>query len=329
MNRLGLKIFCLVASIVIWALVAQTTDVEKSVNLPLRVTGLAPSLTVEGSFLPEKVAVRLHGSKLRLFTHKFLNRYLGEVLVNLADQPANVAFSYELARSDVFSELEVISITPPVRLRLHIDNIVSRTLFIKLETDGALPEGIAFLVEPSVFPDSVRVTGASHFFADDSVVPTLRVNLDQLKESQDFPLALISPSEFLTMERSEVSASFKVASIEDRTLANISVIPLVDSGQGEVGISPPVVDVMVRGVADSVRALDRSRFLVTLSVGSLPEGIYTLPGEVEYPSWLTLIGLDPPEFQVIVGNPAQGVPADSTAGPVPDSESPGEGGRLD
>lgn len=329
MNRLGLKIFCLVASIIIWALVAQTTDVEQSVNLPLRVAGLDPSLTVEGSVLPEKVAVRLHGSKLKLFTHKFLNRYLGEVLVNLADQPANVAFSYELARSDVFSELEVISITPPVRLRLHIDNIESRTLFIQLETDGSLPRGNAFLVEPSVFPDSVRVTGPSHFFQDDSVVPTLRVNLDQLEESQDFPLALVSPSEFLKLERSEVSASFKVASIEDRTLANIPVIPLVDSGQVEVGVSPPVVDVMVRGVADSVQALDRSRFLVTLSVGSLPEGIYNLPGEVEYPSWLTLIGLDPPEFQVIVGNPTPEVQADSTAVPIADPDSSGEGGGLD
>lgn len=329
MNRLGLKIFCLIASIIIWALVAQTTDVEQSVNLPLRVTGLDPSLTVEGSVLPEKVAVRLHGSKLKLFTHKFLNRYLGEVLVNLADQPANVAFSYELARSDVFSELEVISITPPVRLRLHIDNIESRTLFIQLETDGALPQGTAFLVEPSVFPDSVRVTGPSHFFADVSVVPTRRVNLDQLKESQDFPLALVSPSEFLKLERSEVSATFKVANIIDRTLTNINVIPLVDFGQLEVGVSPPLVDIMVRGVADSIQALDHSRFLVTLPVGSLPEGAYTLTGEVAYPPWLTLIGLDPPEFQVIVGNPAPEVPVDSTAVPVPDSDSSGEGGGLD
>jgi YbbR domain-containing protein len=134
-------------------------------------------------------------------------------------------------------------------------------------------------------------------------VHTLRVNLDKMKESQDFPLSLSSPHEFLHLEQSEVSASFRVAPLQDRTLANIPVIPLVDAGQPEVGVSPPVVDLMVRGVADSVQALDRSRFLVTVPVGSLAEGVYQLAGQVDYPPWLTLIGMNPEEFQVIVGNP--------------------------
>lgn len=313
MNRLGLKIFCLVASIVIWGVVAATSDVEQSIHLPLRITGLDPSLTVEGSVLPNKVLVKLQGRKWKMFKHKYLNSYLGEVLVNLADQPADATFSYELARSDVFSELDVVSITPPVRLRLHVDQVESRNLFVRLETDGTLPQGKAFLVAPSVFPDSVRVTGPRHLFEDGGVVPTVRVKLGQVKASQDFPLALISPSEFLKLERSEVSASFKVADIEDRTLTNISVIPLVDFGQLEVGVLPPVVDVMVRGVADSIRALNSSRFLVTLPVGSLPEGIYTLAGEVEYPPWVTLIVLNPPEFQVTVGNPASDAGPDTSA----------------
>ena len=69
---------------------------------------------------------------------------------------------------------------------------------------------------------------------------------------------------------------------------------MVDAGQPEVGVSPPVVDVMVRGVADSVRSLDRSRFLVTVPVGSLAEGVYVLPAQVEYPPWLTLIATPSP-----------------------------------
>ena len=69
-------------------------------------------------------------------------------------------------------------------------------------------------------------------------------------------------------------------------------------------VSPPVVDVMVRGVADSVRALNANRFLVTVPVGDLEEGIYQLQGQVDNPAWLEVIGLDPSEFQVIVGHPS-------------------------
>ena len=38
-------------------------------------------------------------------------------------------------------------------------------------------------------------------------------------------------------------------------------------------------------------------------VGDLPEGIYSMPGQVDYPAWMTLIGITPNSFQVIVGNP--------------------------
>lgn len=326
MNRLGLKIFCLVAAVVIWVQVAATSVVEQSANLPLRVTGLSQGLTVEGSTLPAKVAVRLQGSKLRLLANKYFNRYLGEVRIDLANQPVGPAFSYEVGRGHVFTDLTVVNIFPPVRLRLQVDRVASRNMAVRLETDGALPEGKAFLVPPVVKPDSVLVTGPSRFFQPEMVVPTLRVNLERLKDSQDFPLGLTPPHEFLHLERNEVSASFRIAPLLDRTLANIPVIALVDLGRPEVGISPPVVDVMVRGVADSVRALDRGRLLVTVPVGDLAEGIYVLPGQVEPPSWLKVIALKPKEFQVIVGHPS--VPVDTTTSPADrlSPRTPGGGG---
>jgi hypothetical protein len=294
---------CLAAAIIIWVQVAATSVVEQSARLPLRVTGLTEGLTVEGSELPAKVSVRLEGSKLRLLAHKYLNRYLGEVRVNLADRTPGPAFSYEVNPGDVFTDLTVMSVFPRVRLRLQVDRMAQRYLPVSLQTDGSLPTGLDYLEPPSVSPDSILVRGASRFLLEGLEVPTLRVNLDRLKESSVFPLSLASPGPFLHLGMDEVSASFKIAALEDRTLANIPVIPLVDAGQPEVGVSPPVVDVMVRGVADSVQSLDRSRFLVTVPVGSLPEGVYLLSGQIEHPPWLTLIGMNPSEFQVIVGNP--------------------------
>lgn len=319
MNRLGLKIFCLAASIIIWVIVAYDSDVEQNAELPLRIVELDKSLTYAGSELVDEVSVRLKGKKIEFFKNRYFKGYLGEVRINLSGQEPGPKFSREVVMGDVFvTDLTLISIIRPPKLRLHIDRVETKKMPVRLETDGSLPVGTDFLVKPTVSPDSILVTGASRYFEDDGVVPTLRVNLDKLKESQEFPLALITPHEYLHLARSEVSATFKLAQIVNRTLANIKVIPLVDAGQFEVGVSPPVVDVMVRGVADSVQALDRSRVMVTLPVGSLPEGKYVLSGEVDYPPWLDLIGLDPPRFQVIVGNPT--APTDTSV--VPGSQTP-------
>ncbi len=304
MNRLGLKIICLVASVIIWIQVAAHSTVEQNTTLPLVVTGLGENLTLEGSVLPRDVSVRLQGGKLRLVLHNLFNRYLGEVRVSLWDRGPGSEFSYEIMVADVFSDMKVVSVQPPVRLRLQIDTQDFKLLPVRQKLLGSLRPGIAFLEPPQVKPDSVLVSGPGRLFVDGLQVEAESVELSKLKESQRVNLRLFPPGEFLHLATTHVGIDFQIAPLEDRTLANIPVIPLVDSGSPQVGISPPVVDVMVRGVADSVRALTANRFLVTVPVGNLAEGVYYLEGQVEKPNWLEVIGLDPPGFQVIVGFPS-------------------------
>ena len=166
-----------------------------------------------------------------------------------------------------------------------------------------LRDGYDFLQAPKLLPDSVLVSGPSRFFLTHPVVEAEPVDFSKLKESERLTVRLIQPGGFLHLATRQVSLDCMVAPLEDRTLANIPVIPLVDVGRPPVGVSPPVVDVMVRGVADSVRALTAHRFLVTVPVGDLDEGIYELKGQVDKPDWLEVVGLDPPSFQVIVGSP--------------------------
>ncbi len=303
MNRIGLKIACLVASVIIWVQVASHSTVEQNANLPLVVTGLGDNLTFEGSQLPREVTVRLQGSKLRLLMHNYFNQKVGEVRVNLWDQQPGPEFSYEVVSSDIYSDLKVLGIHPPVRLRIHIDTQEFKLLPVVQDNTSELRAGLAFLEPPKLLPDSVLVSGPSRFFLEHTVVQAQPVDFSKLKQSERLSVRLIQPGQFLHLATSQVSLDCLVAEIEDRTLANIPVVPLVDAGRPPVGVSPPVVDVMVRGVADSVLALTTNRFLVTVSVGNLDEGIYQLTGQVDKPDWLEVIGLDPPEFQVIVGSP--------------------------
>jgi YbbR domain-containing protein len=323
MNRLGLKIICVLIAVVIWLQVASSFVVEQSTHLPLRVLGLADELTIAGSVLPEDVKVRVRGSKLALMKHNYFNEFLGEVRVDLGGRVASAPFYYELTGKDVSSDLKVVSINPPVRLWLYIDDLVSQKVGVELITAGSLPEGRAFLADPIISPDSLMVTGPKRVFPENAILRTETVDLAQIESRQTISVAVAPLDDLLNIEATNVRASFPVALLEDRTLANIPVVALVDAGTPDVVISPPVVDVMVRGVADSVQALRDSRFLVTVPVGDREEGVYSLSGQVDAPPWLTVIGFDPPRLQVIVGNP---VFSDSL---TENREVEGTGGRTE
>jgi len=113
----------------------------------------------------------------------------------------------------------------------------------------------------------------------------------------------LSLGEFLRPALGEIEVSFRVGRLERRTLANIPVVPLVDAGRPEVGISPPVADVTVEGLADSLRILTRDRISVVVSADTLEIGLHRRAGQVVGPDWLTFSEANPSEFQVIVGNP--------------------------
>ena len=122
MNRLGLKISCLLAAGLIWIQVAATSVVESVADLPLRVTGLSEGFTIAGSELPQRVPVRLRGSKLGLMAHKYFRTYAGELRVNLADREPGPAFSLQLSVDNVYTESEVLRLDRDTRIRLHIDD---------------------------------------------------------------------------------------------------------------------------------------------------------------------------------------------------------------
>ncbi|MFT5232912.1 MAG: YbbR domain-containing protein [Candidatus Krumholzibacteriia bacterium] len=315
MNRLGLKISCFVVSVIIWVQVASISSVEVVTNLPLRLSGLSDGLTAANSEIPSKVKVRLQGSKLRLLTHEYFNRFIGEVRVDLTGHVPGPEFSYELGTNDVFTDLVVQGIQPPVRLRIKVDELWTRKLPVQLNMIGELSGEVAFLVAPVVKPDSVWVTGPARFFPASGVLTTREIDLARKRESGQVQALLVTPDDQLSLGVAEVAVDLLLAPVIERTLANILVIALVDAGRPEVGVSPPVVDVMVRGVADSVRTLLSSQVQVTVAVGSLERGDHILTGQVSLPPWAELIGMDPKRVRVVVG----GVDTTKTITPLQDA----------
>lgn len=314
MNRLGLKIGCLVAAIVIWIQVASIATVEQTTRLPLRVTGLEEGFTVAGSVLPAEVAVRLSGSKLLLLAHRYLNRPIGEVRVDLAERTPGRAFTYVLERANVVTDLDVESIVDPGRLTIRIDGQLTRRMPVSLSTEGQLAAGYGYLKRPVVTPDTITVTGPSRYFPDDQRLRTAPLDLSRLTGPGQAALRVLPPDDHLQLSIAEVTVDYGVGQLAERTLADIPIEVVAQPPGLEVGVSPARADVMVRGVADSLRVLQRSRLRITIEAADLEPGEHMLSAHVDAPDWITVIGLDPALFQVIVGARAGPPVARSGAG---------------
>lgn len=301
MNRLGLKVACLVVAIVIWIQMASTATVEQTARLPLRIGGLPEGRTVAGSVLPSEVAVRLRGSKLRLLAHRYLHRPVGEVILDLSERQPGRSLTIPLTTADVVSDLVATQIVEPDRLTLRIDGQLTRRLPVLLSVIGSLPSGRGYLRAPLAEPDSIEVTGPARYFPERPVVRTSPLELARLEGSGRVTLRLLPPEAHLQLSAHEVTVTYSVGTLAERTLADVPVRPIVEPGGPEVGVSPAAVDVLVRGVADSLRALTPARLTVSIATAGLHPGVHLLPGDVTAPAWVTVIGLDPAQFQVVVG----------------------------
>ncbi len=302
MKNLGLRIACLVAAVIIWVQVASTTIIEADVALPLEVANLGTGLTVAGNALPAQAEVRLRASKLRVFAHKYLHRPLGSVQLDLADRQPGPPFLYEIHPRDAHTEQEVVGILAPMRLPIRLDHQLARRLVVQVATSGAVAAGRTLLDQPTAQPDSVTVTGPERFFRGVEEVRTVALSLNQINGRETRMLALVPPHASLVPEVSKVQVSVTVATLEERILANVPVIPLVDAGQADVAVSPPVCDVLVEGPADSVKALVPADLAVTIPLNGLEHGMHNIRGDVDHPAWVTKISLDPATFLVIIGD---------------------------
>jgi len=120
MKRIGLKLVCLLAALVLWLQVAATTVVDDTVAMPLQAVGLREGTMPASGDLPRSVRVRVRGSKLQLVAHRYFGRRVGSVVVDLARAAPGSIVEREVGTEDVRSDLTPLSVTPPVRLRVRL-----------------------------------------------------------------------------------------------------------------------------------------------------------------------------------------------------------------
>jgi hypothetical protein len=119
MKRVGLKLSCLLLSLVLWLQVAATTTVDGTVTMPLEVAGLRPGTGIVRADLPGTVRVRVRGSRLLLLAHRYFGRHCGDVVVEVGAPVPGIVVERDVDESDVRSDFTALAIAPPVHLHLR------------------------------------------------------------------------------------------------------------------------------------------------------------------------------------------------------------------
>lgn len=312
-DRLGVKIICLIVALLLWVQVASTVDVEKLVQLPVRVEGLADSLTVRHSRLPEEVGVRVRGSRLQLLLSQLVSRDLGHISLDLTTYQPGL-HSYEVTVLDAVVNATAVEVVPPTTLTLDVQREVTRDVPVRLRTRGDFPDGYTRASRPEITPREVRVTGPERVVTAVREVDTQEIDVRRRRSSFSETVALQVPDPDVHLSPVEVDVSLGVDEIIGRQFRDVPVTVLSDLPAERIHLEPTHARVQVRGPATLVEALAPEEVEVILHIDESVEGVAELSGQVIVPDGMLSSTVEPASFQVVVDPVAEEAPAGGSDG---------------
>ncbi|MEZ4651278.1 MAG: YbbR-like domain-containing protein [Candidatus Eisenbacteria bacterium] len=263
MHNLGIKIASCILALSILAHVRSSEDREFEISVPVRLTGLPEELTYRGA-VPSEVPVRVRARGLdewRLRTHPPQIRIdLAEALPGLLQRPVTT----EDVSLPGGSNAEVRSILEPVALALQIENVIEKTVPIRPNLVGSLPETSVQFGAVRVVPDSIWIRGPESIVSVQESILTEEVDLSGRNQSVEERIVLMAPEEVeLEVETAELRVP--IVPIERRSLGPIAVQLIPTLGR-EWTTRPDSVQVVLEGPLPLLRSVDKADVVVRADI---------------------------------------------------------------
>lgn len=204
LHNLGLKLASILLSLLLFAHVVTDQPGESRIPIPIELTGVADSLTVEGN-IPPRVIVRVRGKWKDLIRLGIKGQ---ELRVDLADAgPGRLhrAVSVEDVReraipAELAKTVEVVEVLEPRTLDLTIEVRRAKTVTISPRFVGSPSPGYLILGAPTVDPDTARVEGPASVLADLDTLYTLPVDIAGERERIQRQVQLDAGTKLLAVE---------------------------------------------------------------------------------------------------------------------------------
>jgi YbbR domain-containing protein len=291
----------------LWVQVASDTDIEEMARLPLRIEGLADSLSVAESTLPDNVSVRIRGSRLQLLLADLVQRELGRVTLDMNGLGPG-RHRYDVSVLDVRVNATPVEVVPAVALDIVVERRVRKMVPVRMRTEGELPDGYTRVGREEISPARVEVTGPESEIQSVEEIATLPVRLGRRRASFQEQVALVVPDPDLAVRPVEVEIAVGIDELIERDFTEVPVTILSGLDGEWTTVEPTSARVRVRGAASVVRALRAEEVSVVVPIDDGIRGVAQVAAQVAVPDGVLGFTVEPATFQVIVD--------DGTAGAV-------------
>lgn len=263
-KRKGLKIaLCLICSLLLWVFSSMSEIYSKIIEVDTRIE----NLDVEEAFLtlpPDKIQLHVKGEGLSLIQ---LYYNPPKVVIDASDTEINLI---DVVARNLPAPIQIERVTPPIFI-LQKEERMDKKIPIILNAEINTPLTYDLVQEPSIFPDSVIVSGASSLIEQINEWPTELFAAEEVKDTLSFEVNLVDSLNGLVDLSIMKTQLLLVAEEFTEGGRDIEVlINDVPSIQDYVTLDPPVVEVTYRvPLSQYYQANDARDFFLFVSIDDI------------------------------------------------------------
>lgn len=196
-ERIVVFVVSLILAVCLWFMVNLSITYNLNIDLPIVAAGM-PEDRALAQDLPETATVSISGEGWKL-----ISIYNNPPSVNLNVTGSEVNL-YDQVQQQINAMSEVnVQKVQPLMLTLNLEQRVSKTVPVQPVFDISFEQQYGFVEDPTVQPDSVRISGAASLIEDITGWPTDSLIVDEV--SADISRAVgLKKSELISLSQNEV-----------------------------------------------------------------------------------------------------------------------------
>ena len=281
----------------LWVAVGGEKIVERSMQAPLELLNLPPTLELVGD-TPRTLEVRVRGTSTAV--GRLSPGDVKAVLDVISARPGRNHFSIS---PDLVSTPFGVEATyaGPATVTLAFERLVTRSIPVKADVDGEPAPGYE-VRRVTVEPTMVDVIGPESAFQElsEAVTEPIELTASAAQVRETVSIAILNSAARL---RSPQKAVVTVDILPVRTERLVSGVP-VRMPKLKAGLraqaAPPTVSVTVRGDNDTLKKLGAGSVEAYVDVGDLGPGRYSLQVRVASSPLFGAVRIDPPQVRVTI-----------------------------
>ncbi len=293
-ENIGLKLFSLLISGILWFIVMGEQGTELQVNIPLELINTPADLVIVGD-IPEEISLKVLGPStlVRAIAAKGL-RYtidLSGIQEGIAD------FKILAARIKLPRDITTTRISPS-SIQIKFEQVKSKKVRVNPVIEGNPPDGFS-LLDLTMNPPEIMVSGARsqiHRLQEISTEP-VDISREEGTFSTGVGLDFADMDVWQSDPKEKLEISFRIEEkIVSRTLKGFPLEIL--SSKRKFTVKPERIDLVIDGPYTKMETLKPQDVRALIDISELRAGVYYIPARISLPEGLVLNSATPEQFKV-------------------------------